>query len=129
MMRAYAAACGRESAAAESEGREFNINTALITLLGMVNPKISTDHELLIEREFERCNNFYDKPLITSHLINQMKVDESKVSDILKLARKSLNPDDKGLMVRMVIASIIEEQFSKEDRGEYMLQVFLGKAS
>ena len=45
-----------------------------------------------------------------------------------KKIRKSMDARDKGLMVRMVIASVIEDQFSAEDRGEYMFEVFSGNA-
>lgn len=129
MMRAYAAAAGIESGMAEREGREFDINAALLNLLKMVNPEVSIAHEALIEREFVRCQNFYDESLIKEYLVKSKGIDQSNAQLILGKIKDSMKASDNGLMVRMVIASIIEEQFSPQDRGEYMFQVISGKAS
>lgn len=128
MMRAYAGACGLESGQAQREGREFNLHAALLNLLKMVNPKVSISHEALIEREFMRCQNPYDESLIQEYLAKVKGMDPSHIQPILKSIKGAMNTSDKGLMVRMVIASIIEEQFSPQDRGEYMFQVLSGKA-
>jgi len=129
MMRAYAADSGLESGQAQREGREFDLNAALLNLLKMVNPEVSISHEALIEREFVRCQNFYDESLIQEYLAKVKGMDQSHVQPILREIKGAMKTSDKGLMVRMVIASIIEEQFSPQDRGEYMFQVINGKAS
>ena len=128
MMRAYAGASGLEAGRAESEGRDFDLNAALLDLLRMVNPKAGVSHEMLIQREFERCNNFYDEPLVQQFLTEKKCVNPDQANLLLGKIRESMNTSDKGLMVRMVIASIIEEQFSPQDRGEYLFQVFSGNA-
>ena len=128
MMRAYAAASGLESGQAEREGREFDFNAALLNLLEMVNPKVSFSHEALIKREFARCQDFYDESLIQEYLTKAKGINPNQAQPILKKIKESMKTSDKGLMVRMVIASIIEEQFSLQDRGEYMFQVTSGKA-
>ena len=129
MMRAYAGASGLEAGQAEREGREFNLNTALLNLLKMVNPKVSIGHEELIQREFERCETFYDEPLIQKYLVEKKGIDKTQIGPVLEQIENSMNTSDKGLMVRMVIASVIEEQFSSLDRGEYLFQVFSGRAN
>jgi hypothetical protein len=129
MMRAYAGVSGLEAGEAEREGREFNLNAALLNLLKMVNPKIGIGHEELIQREFERCNTFYDESLIREYLTEKKGLDLTQVSPVLGKIKDAMHTSDKGLMVRMVIASVIEEQFSPLDRGEYMFQVFNGKAT
>lgn len=129
MMRAYAAASGLEAGQAEREGREFNLNAALINLLRMVNPKVSVSHEELIQREFERCHAFYDELLIQQYLVGKKGMDTSQVTSVLGKIKESMSASDKGLMVRMVIASVIEEQFSPQDRGEYLFQVFSGRTN
>jgi hypothetical protein len=128
MMRAYAAASGLEAGQAEREGREFNLNTALLNLLKMANPKVSVSHEVLIKREFERCYKFYEEPLIRQYLVEENGIDPSQVTSVLGEIRGRMNTSNKGLMARMVIASVIEEQFSPQDRGEYLFQVISGKA-
>jgi len=129
MMRAYAAASGLEAGQAEREGREFNLNAALLNLLKMVNPTISVSHEELILREFERCHAFYDELLIQRYLVEKKGLDPTQVAPVPGKVKESMRTSDKGLMVRMVIASVIEEQFSPQDRGEYMFQVVSGKAN
>lgn len=128
MMRAYAAASGIEAGQAEREGREFSLNTALLNLLKMVNPEVRISHEALIEREFERREEFYDGPLIQRYLVGKKGLDPAKATMMLEKIRELVAIPDKGFMVRMVIASVIEEQFSSEDRGEYLFEVFSGEA-
>lgn len=129
MMRAYAAASGLERGQAEREGREFNLNTALLNLLKMVNPKVSIGHGELIRREFERCESFYDEPLIQQYLVEKKGADKTQIRPLMEKIKNSMHTSDKGLMVRMVIASVIEEQFSPIDRGEYLVEVFSGRAN
>ncbi len=129
MMRAYASASGLEAGQAEREGREFNLNFALFNLLKMVNPEVSVGHEDLIQRELSRCETFYDEALIQQYLIEKKGLDPTQVAPVLGEIKESMHVSDKGLMVRMVIASVIEEQFTPLDRGEYMFQVFSGRAN
>lgn len=129
MMRVYAAASGLEAGQAEREGREFNLNAALFNFLKMTNPTISVSHEELIVREFERCHAFYDEPRIEQYLVEKKELNRTQVTTILEKIKESMRTSDKALMVRMVIASVIEEQFSPQDRGEYMFEVFNGKAN
>jgi hypothetical protein len=129
MMRAYAAASGIETGQAEREGRDFNIIATLVNLLEIVNPEVSISHEELIRRELLRCQVFYDEPLIRSYLVEKRGWAETPISTVLEKMKEKMHLSDKGLLVRMVIASIIEEQFSPQDRGEYLFEVFSGRAN
>lgn len=128
MMRAYAAASGFESAQANRESRAFDVRNALLGLLKMVNPKVSLNHDALIRREFERYASFYDGALIREYLLTKEKLSADQVTSMLMKIRELMNTPDNGLMVRMVIAAVIEEQFSDLDRGEYLFKVFSGQA-
>jgi len=127
MMRAYAAACGFETGRAEREGRSFDVKAALQELLRMVNPKVGLSHAALIEREFERYRTFHDAELIQEYLTESKGVPADKTVPFMEAVRKSMSTFDNGLIVRMIIASVIEEQFSPRDRGEYLFEVFSGR--
>lgn len=129
MMLAYASASGIEAGNAEREGREFSINNALLNLLRIVNPTTSVSHEEIILREFDRCRVFYDEPLIQQYLVETQGIDKAKIVPVMETIKQSMITSNNGLMVRMVIAAVIEEQFSPQDRGEYMFQVVSGKAN
>ncbi len=128
MMRAYAGAAGIEASKAQAEGRDFDIRLALHELLRAVNPELSIGHKELIEREFQRSRDFYDEPLIRGYLVDKKGADPEKIDDLLGAFREHMQTPNKGLIVRLVIASVIEEQFSSRDRGEYLFEVFSGRA-
>ena len=94
MMRAYAAASGIESAQANRQGREFDVKAALLDLLRMVNPKVSLNHEALIQREFERHRIFYDEPLIREYLLKRKGLSPDQCTSMLsKLKELASIPD------------------------------------
>lgn len=128
MMRAYALAAGLESGRAQAGGRDFNIRCALRELLLAVNPEVGITHTELIAREFERCRDFYDEGLIKDYLIERKRANLTKVAPLLDAFRDRMNTSNHGLMVRLVIAAVVEEQFSKRDRGEYLFEVLTGRA-
>ena len=128
MMRAYAGAAGAETRRAEMEARQFDLRAALLDLLRSVNPKVSIAHEALLDREFERCRKFSDEGLIRSYLIEKKGVQARKIDSVIEAIRSEMSTENKGLMVRLVIASVIEEQFTEMDRAEYLFEVFSGGA-
>lgn len=125
MMVNYSRAMGLETIAAENEGREFNTINCLRFFLNDVNPKLNISYPALIEREIERFKNFYDEPLIRNYLETK-KYSKTVIDDFLiemKDNFKNIELDD-WIMIRMVIACLIEEKYSSIDRGEYMYEVF-----
>ncbi len=128
MMLNYASAMGLESKQADIDGREFNLNLALLHLLKIINLKVNISHEELIQRELQHCEDFYDKPLIRQYLVKKA-VDENEIEPMLERIEHLMQDCDNGLRVRMVIASIIEEKYSPMDRGEYMYEVATGGAN
>ncbi|MDD3030273.1 MAG: hypothetical protein PHS57_08400 [Alphaproteobacteria bacterium] len=125
MMRCYAAAAGMESNAAKKEGREFDIHNALKLLLKIVNPTTKFDHESIIQKEYAHSKHFYDRPLVEAHLLKKKGVKKDKIHEFLDMIERAIITTDRGYLVRLVIASVIEEQFSPEDRGEYMFEVLV----
>jgi len=130
MMRAYAAAAGHEHVEAENNGREFDIKRALHSLVKAARPDWGfSQTQQFIENEFTRCSSFSDKPLIEQHLRNKHSdMPPEQIEKIVGIAKVAFNPSDKGLMVRMIIAGIVEDQYGVEQRGEYLFEVVRGKA-
>lgn len=130
MMSAYAAVSGFEHVEAEKNGREFDIKRALHSLVKSVRPDWGfSQTQQFIEREFSRCNSFSDEPLIKQYIQHKNNdMPQESIEKILCIAKEAFNPSDKGFMVRMVIAGIIEDQHGTEQRGEYLFEVVRGKA-
>lgn len=129
MMLDYASAAGIEQRQADIDGREFNLNLALLHLLKIINLKVDISHEELIQRELQRCEAFYDKQLIQQYLVEKKGIDKNKTEPILEKIGHLMQACNNGLRVRMIIASVIEEKYSPMDRGEYMFEVMSGGAN
>ncbi len=130
MMRAYANAAGFETGMANREGREFDIRNALRVLLKSVKPEWSDDDiNTRIESEFINCDLFKDDELIRAHILKKNKdISAEKLNGMMASAKAQFNTSDKGLMVRLIVAAIIEEQYGRADRGEYLYEVLTGTA-
>ena len=130
VMRAYASAAGTESAAAQSEGREFEVKNALTILLKLVKPDWSEeDTSRFVDIEIERARSYSDEPLIKEALRrSNKKISDEELQDLMDNIKDSINDKDKSWAVRTVIAGLIENQFSEEDRGEYLKECIAGNA-
>ena len=130
MMRAYAHAAGLENAMAHNEGRVFNIKNALRGLLNMAKPDwTSDDIEALIEQEFNNCETFKDKTLIRDYAKKKHKnLSDDKLNEILTTLKNHYNINNKSMMIHLIIAALIEQQYSQADRGEYLYEVSTGIA-
>ena len=130
MMVAHAGACGQEAVEAEHEGRDFDHKAVLGNMLRSVYPDLLlVEAVLLVEQEFSRCEDFYDKHLVKQFLIEKKGADADMIDPMLEDIRKAMRTSDNRLMALLIIASVIEEQFSALDRGEYMYEVFSGNAN
>ena len=133
LMMAYSKAAGAELGTAQREGRDVDFNNALRIFLRMINQNLflADDNFLngIIDQAFERCRNFHDYPLIRSFLAEKKEFSKEKIDLILQEISKSMDTSNNALMIRMIIAEIIEDQFTVADRGEYMFEVFNGRAS
>ena len=128
MLRAYAAIAGQEGAVAEHNGRDFDIRPALDRLVRTVKPDWSEEKvHTLIQREFDRYADFSDRKLIETYLTKKHpKLTDAKIEEVMERCSKLLKTYDNGLMVRFVVAGIIEEQFGQEHRAEYLFELMSG---
>lgn len=131
-MLQYAACLGYEDSKSKAEGRPFEVKRALQDLVKMARPDwhiIQIDE--FIEREYTRCENYYDASHIRHELVRITKKmpDNSEISQSVDSAKRTFKTSNDPLMVRMIIAGLIEEQYGPEHRGEYMLNVIRGKAT
>lgn len=129
-MRAYSAAAGTETAAAENEGRNFNVKNALITLLGLLKPNWDEEQKtLFVNREMERARTYSDEPLIREAFRkSNTKANDRELNELMNTLSNSININDNGWMVRTVIAGLVEDQFGIDDRGEYLRECVSGNA-
>jgi hypothetical protein len=131
MMRAYAAVIGAAVGEEERTGKPVDMHEVLTALVSASDPTIQPDEATqIIGREYERCANFYDIDLIESYMLGKNPAaDKTLLRTTLEKYRPYFNVDDKGTITRMVIAAVIERQFTKEDRGEYMYEVINNRAN
>lgn len=128
-MRAYAAVAGIEAAVAENEGRDFDVRNALILLLGKIRPDWDQERSSsLVDREIERARSLQDEPLIRKAIRKNMTASDGEIEILMNKIVKSIDPNDSSWIVRTVIAGLIEDRFSEEDRGEYLMECISGNA-
>lgn len=134
MMRAHARAFGREVAQARDDGREVNFLNVMELMLTDVNPKMDIPFNEVIARELERCSTFSDRKMLVEYL-SANGVDHEAAQDTLDGMEAALldcvaleTGPPRALFTRMIIAAIIESQFSSGDRAEYLMEVFRGHA-
>jgi len=129
-MRAYASAAGSETADANNNDREFDIKNALIRLLGLMKPEWEQAQvEQFIDREIERATTYSDETLIRDAFRrSNSKANEDDLNQLMESLKQSLNVNDNGWLVRAVIAGLIENEYSTEDRGEYLMECVTGRA-
>ncbi|MBC7341792.1 MAG: hypothetical protein H5U02_05000 [Clostridia bacterium] len=130
-MRAYARACGAETFRAEREGRDFDVRSALVELLRLVRPAWDPGSiDLFIEREFDRCANFTDRGLIEEYIRKRARrVDQGELDAIMRKIASVFDSRKSWLMVRMVVAGLVEEQYGEAHRAEYLVEVLTGNAN
>lgn len=129
LMRLYASAAGYEAGLAEREGREFDVEIALRRLFELAGVSTEAERLVLVQKLFDTCSNFYDENDMKSYLLEKKGLSEDGVEPILSKMRDILSNPDNGLLVRMAAASIIEDRYSTEDRMEYLMAVFTGRAN
>ncbi len=130
LMRAYSAAAGLESAKAEKEGREFNVDNAIYDLVKATYSEWDQVHtEEFIHQQFSLFSNFSDELLIREQiLLKNPNASQESMDKLIKLTRDSFQTLDNSKKVRAVIAGIIEKQHGQEQRVQYLLNSLQGKA-
>lgn len=131
MMRNYAAVLGFESAEAKENSRDLDYNRAVKNLVLTALPGISDEMAFtFVENERRRCADFEDKILLleflkSKHADKPREILEQYITE----AKEKFDPSSPWLMVRMVIAGLIELQFGPQHRAEYLYAVLTGKAA
>lgn len=83
-----------------------------------------------IDREYSRCEDFSDYTILAQQIrLKNKNIQEQTVSELLQKVNESFVSTNKGFMVRMVVAGLIEEKYSEADRAEYLLEVVRGGAN
>jgi len=129
-MRAYAIASGGESADADNNAREFDIKNALIRLLGLLRPewKQTTVNQFIV-REITRAKSYSDEPLIRDAFRkSNSNASENDLNQLMEPLKQSLNVNGNGWLIRVIIAGLIEAEYSTEERGEYLMECITGRA-
>lgn len=130
MMRAYAAAAGLESANAKNSNSEYNLDRALTFLLKTTQPNWTEEKiRTVLAREKQRCIDFSDRTLLVDYMMRKnSSLAREKAEEVVGNCRKFFKPSEKAMMVRLVVAAVIEELYGEADRGEYIAEVLVGNA-
>ncbi len=134
-MLLYSMAAGREAANCKAVGREFNLRNTLIEFVKLAKENgflLSQDATKVVDLEFNRVRKFYDRALIKEHIISKIKnksISNDVAEKFLDAIKSGLSTEDKSLMVRMIIASMIESRYSAADRSEYVYEMFSGNVN
>lgn len=130
MMIASHAALGLKYGCAAGAGTQVNTDVRfhLVAMLHFAKPPINMSHELLVDRELERCLVYYDETLLREYMIAR-NIAPTLAADIAAKSKADMKTTEFPWMIRMVIAGVIEEQFSVNDRAEYIFEVFSGKTT
>jgi len=129
MMLAYASAAGLEQGEAQKQGREFNLHNALRNLIRIPLPHWDdTLIDRFIARELERIEIFSDRDLLIGYVKKKKGYSDIKLEAFALLAQRHFVAPDNGLIVRMIIAGLIEGKYGESARGEYIFAVLTGRA-
>ena len=126
MCRAYLDVLSTETKLANDEGRDVDSKTVLKGIFKIVNPDIKKSSDALIDQEYGRDDDSYDRKL-AEHFLSKQKYNQEKIQSYLELIRKDEEKSENAVVLKTVIAAVIEDRFSSEARGEYMFHVFTGK--
>lgn len=129
-MRIYAGAAGIESSTAEKSGRIFDVRNALITLVNIQRPNWKEEKSIqFVDRELENARYFKNEKLVRDTIRKRnTKISNSELDESMNIINEGIDFNDNSWLVRGVISGLIEDQFSKDDRGEYLVECITGTA-
>ena len=131
IMLEYAKFGGAELQISNALKRDFNIILAIKNAIQSVKPSWS-DEKILsaIESSFDRCDSFSDKSMIESHLRKHNPTfDQERMNEKLLLLKSSFTTEDRAMAIRFAIAEIVEKDYGKEARDEYIIEILKGNAN
>ncbi len=131
IMVRYAAIAGVETAVAEKENREFDVEKALHGLIKNIFPDFS-DKEIQegIDVIKDKMHKFSDRKLLEDEFRKaNPNIDNAKLKEVLDKIANALNdPKERGLFIRWFIAEMVERDYGKKERIKYLHAVILGRA-
>ena len=130
MMRVHAAAAAEEQVDAVHEKREWDIKNVLASMVATARPEWPPPRiEIFITQELAKIEAFHDRPLVKQYILKKNPhTDESKVDEYLDDIYSILPMTHNGLLTRAIIAGLVEEEYGKEHKGEYLYALFTNKA-
>lgn len=129
MMKVHAAAAAEEQVDAVHEKREWDIKNVLASMVATAHPEWPSPLiEFFIAKELDNIKAFHDKPLIKQYTLKKYPhTDESEVDEYLDDIYSRLPMAHNGLLTRAIIAGLVEEEYGKEHKGEYLYALFTNK--
>jgi hypothetical protein len=129
-VQVYAGAAGLETGAADMQGREFDLRTALLLTVIGCRPEwpLSKCGEFM-DREAARYARFSDRSDLAQALRRRYpRMPADKIDSVLDVMQKEFERDTKSLPMRQfVIAGLIEERYGAIARADYLLVAFTTK--
>jgi hypothetical protein len=130
MMIAFARAAGTETAIAEQEGRDYDVRRVVLLMIKEIHSDW-TEQKIaqFVDKEISALRARDDLVLLRRYLTEKQKRAPDEVNGIVELAERIVDVNDNGLIVRAVIAGIIQERYSVSDKAEYFFEIFRGRAT
>lgn len=131
LMFRYSGFAGQEMGLAQMEKREFDVRGALRNLVKSVYPNWQDDEvDALVNSAGERMVAFKDREAFVSLLKSRNPtLDSQRLNELLQTMGDLLKrPDEKGMLVRYVIAEIVGRIHGEQERLKYLQAVFSGRA-
>ncbi len=129
-MRMYSRAGFMEWGMSQARGEEFEASRAATTLVRMIHPEWSEPQvATLVARELDRYRTLADRELIEPLL--QQRFGRSKPKELaafLDILPKLYEQDRNMMIVKLVIAGLIEQEYGVDQRAEYLVAVVSGRA-
>ena len=129
-MRAYSRATAYELIACQRGGRDFDVCKAVSIMVKQLHPKWSHDRiRELVNREFDRYESLADRELIEARLRRRFAGTRPEEFDaLIEELPLFYETQRNAMIIRLVIAGIIEHRYGTQDRAEYLTEVVLGNA-
>jgi hypothetical protein len=130
-MKLYATASGLESGQAQREGREFDVERALTTLVRMVHPnQTEADARSFVDAQLLRARMNGDaENLVVWHERKNLIAGPEHHAKATAQFKRAFEEPDNSLKVRLVVSGFVGERFGEDQRSEYLFEVAQGNAT
>jgi len=128
----FAAALGREKANSEHHNIEFNVMNSFVDMiksLSQVGVVISEDPEIFAAAQLIKFGSSEDQSDLIDYLAVKKNIEHVKAIKAVHGYFDAVNLADSHFQIRAIIAGIIENQYTTQDRAEYINEVMMGNAT